>query len=67
MRRVEAVPMPKEVILVDDCSTDGTRDILKEFEQRGHIVLYQPANRGKGAALRAGFACAWGWRPWRFL
>jgi glycosyltransferase involved in cell wall biosynthesis len=60
MRRVEAVPIPKEIILVDDCSTDGTRDILKEFEHKGHIVLYQPANQGKGAALRAGFALATG-------
>jgi glycosyltransferase involved in cell wall biosynthesis len=60
MRRVEAVPIPKEVILVDDCSTDGTREILREFEQRGHIVLYQPANQGKGAALRTGFKHASG-------
>jgi glycosyltransferase involved in cell wall biosynthesis len=60
MRRVEAVPIPKEIILVDDCSTDGTRDILKEFEQRGHIVLYQQTNQGKGAALRAGFQRATG-------
>jgi glycosyltransferase involved in cell wall biosynthesis len=60
MRRVEAVPIPKEIILVDDCSTDGTRDILKEFEHRGHIVLYQPVNQGKGAALRAGFRHATG-------
>jgi glycosyltransferase involved in cell wall biosynthesis len=60
MRRVEAVPIPKEIILVDDCSTDGTRDILKEFEQKGHIVIYQSANQGKGAALRTGFKQATG-------
>src|SRR5207253_768017 len=60
VRRVEDVPIPKEVILVDDCSTDGTRDILKEFEQKGHIVIYQPVNQGKGAALRAGFKHAAG-------
>lgn len=60
VRRVDAVPFPKEIILVDDCSTDGTRDILKEFEAEGHTVVYQPHNQGKGAALRTGFAHATG-------
>ncbi|MCI0642153.1 MAG: glycosyltransferase family 2 protein [Gemmataceae bacterium] len=60
VRRVEAVPIPKEIILIDDCSTDGTRDILRQLELRGHIVLYQETNQGKGAALRAGFARASG-------
>jgi glycosyltransferase involved in cell wall biosynthesis len=54
------VPIPKEIILVDDCSTDGTRDILREQELKGHVVLYQEVNQGKGAALRAGFAKATG-------
>jgi glycosyltransferase involved in cell wall biosynthesis len=52
--RVEAVPIPKEIILVDDGSSDGTRAILQELEER-HTVIYQPANCGKGAALRRGF------------
>jgi len=60
IRRVEAVPLPKEIILVDDCSTDGTRDILKELESEGHKVVYQPKNQGKGAALRTGFEHATG-------
>src|SRR5258708_4199936 len=60
VRRVNAVPMPKEIILVDDCSTDGTREILKEFEQEGHKVVYQPVNQGKGAAVRTGFQHATG-------
>jgi glycosyltransferase involved in cell wall biosynthesis len=60
IRRVEAVPLPKEIILVDDCSTDGTRDILKELEGEGHKVVYQPKNQGKGAALRTGFEHATG-------
>src|SRR5205809_5919752 len=55
VRRVEAVPIPKEIILVDDASTDGTREILKDMEKRGHLVVYQAANKGKGAALRRGF------------
>jgi glycosyltransferase involved in cell wall biosynthesis len=61
VRRVHAVPIPKEIILVDDCSTDGTRDILREMEQEGGItVVYQDVNRGKGAALRTGFQAATG-------
>ena len=60
VRRVEAVPVPKEIILVDDASTDGTREILQEMQQRGHLVLYQAANKGKGAALRRGFRHATG-------
>ena len=59
VRRVEAVPLPKEIILVDDCSTDGTRDILKEFEAEGHKVVYQPKNQGK-VLLRTGFEHASG-------
>ena len=60
VRRVEAVPLPKEIVLVDDCSTDGTRDVLKEFEAEGHKVVYQSKNQGKGAALRTGFEHATG-------
>src|SRR5262245_15562009 len=53
VRRVRAVPLPKEILLVDDCSTDGTQDLLRELEADGDLrVFYQPANRGKGAALR---------------
>ncbi|MBM3994336.1 MAG: glycosyltransferase family 2 protein [Planctomycetes bacterium] len=58
--RVQAVPIPKEIILVDDCSTDGTRDILKELEAEGCRVIYQEKNQGKGAALRTGFQHATG-------
>jgi glycosyltransferase involved in cell wall biosynthesis len=58
--RVLAVPIPKEVIVVDDCSQDGTRDILRDLEGGNVCVLYQPVNRGKGAALREGFKHATG-------
>lgn len=47
--------LEKEIILVDDCSTDGTRDILKKLEGK-YKVLYHEVNKGKGAALRTAFS-----------
>lgn len=47
--------LKKEIILIDDCSTDGSRDILKEYENK-YKVFYHNQNMGKGAALRTGFA-----------
>jgi glycosyltransferase involved in cell wall biosynthesis len=59
--RVQAVPLDQELILVDDCSTDGTRAKLLTLDARpGVKVIYHDRNRGKGAALRTGFAAATG-------
>jgi len=62
---VEAVkrsPVPSlEIIIVDDCSTDGTRNLLQStIEAQVDQVIYHSRNRGKGAALRSGFAAATG-------
>jgi len=51
----------KEIIVVDDCSTDGTRDILQNvIAPSGVLVIYHEKNQGKGAALRTGFQGATG-------
>ena len=51
----------REIIVVDDCSDDGTQAVLKEkVSQMVDQIIYHPINRGKGAALRSGFAAATG-------
>jgi glycosyltransferase involved in cell wall biosynthesis len=61
IRRVVAVKIRTQLIVVDDCSTDGTRDILQRLQtELGFTLLLQPANMGKGAALRRGFTAVEG-------
>lgn len=51
----------KEIILVDDCSTDGTRELIRaEIAGQVDLVIYHQTNLGKGAALRSGIAAASG-------
>lgn len=60
--RVRAAPVTdKEIIIVDDCSRDGTRDLLRtQITPLVDRVIYHEVNQGKGAALRTGFAAATG-------
>ncbi len=49
-----------EIIIVDDCSTDGTREVLRTLESQVDQVIYHSRNQGKGAALRSGFRAVTG-------
>ena len=64
LEKVRAVALPgeRELILVDDCSTDGTREYLRSREMKAPdaVVLFHKRNRGKGAAIRTGLRRATG-------
>lgn len=65
--KVREVPVRKEIVLIDDCSRDGTRDLLDDYSRRDWNdplnrikVCFHDVNKGKGAAVRTGFAQATG-------
>ncbi len=58
--RVRRVEIEKEIIIVDDGSTDGTRAFLEQIDEHGVRVFFHDVNQGKGAALRTGFRQAEG-------
>jgi glycosyltransferase involved in cell wall biosynthesis len=63
LERVRAVPFSKQIVVVDDCSTDGTRDVVRQLADEFQdddtnqlVVRYHERNQGKGAAIRTGSA-----------
>ncbi|MGD9765269.1 MAG: glycosyltransferase [Candidatus Binatia bacterium] len=66
IERVRAVPIRKQIIVIDDCSTDGTTDVVRELaaeppdDNNTILTLYHAVNSGKGAAIRTGIGAVTG-------
>ena len=61
IKRVQDTGLADEIVLIDDGSEDGTRELVKKYEsEEGFTVILQPKNMGKGAAVRRGFEAASG-------
>lgn len=61
VKRVQGTKLAWEIVLIDDGSIDGTRDLLKEMDGKGNVrVILHEKNQGKGAAVRTGFEAARG-------
>lgn len=62
LRRIREVPLRLEIIVVNDCSTDGTREILEQLVEKRLVdrLIHHEKNRGKGAAIRSGIGAASG-------
>ena len=61
VKRVNNTKLAWEIVIVDDCSIDGTRDVLREMDGKGNVrVILKDKNEGKGSAVRAGMTAAKG-------